>query len=94
MRKCCLSAATACLCLQSHYNTKAICVHIIHMCVRVCHTDVSHNNQMLSWGHCPDESHDALLLDPLVRPSGTQLEKVCKNKLLQNDKVTNVYLFS
>lgn len=37
VRKCCLSAATACSRLQSHYNTKAICVHIIHVCMCVSH---------------------------------------------------------
>lgn len=63
MRKCCLSAATACLCLQSesHYKTEAWCLYVC-VCVCVSHL-VLHNNQLLSWGHCTDKSQDAFLLD-------------------------------
>lgn len=71
MRKCCLSAATACLCLQyeSHYNTEVlVCAygHSVRACVVMClyvtHL-VLHNNQKLSWGHCTHESQDTLLLE-------------------------------
>lgn len=42
VRKCCLSAAGACLCLESHYDAEAlVCaqelVYYSHVCLRVSH---------------------------------------------------------
>lgn len=55
VRKCCLAAATACLCLQSHYNAEALlCARELlcysHGCVCACHTRALHNNRLLSYG--------------------------------------------
>lgn len=83
VRKCCLSAATACLCLQyeSHYSREVhVCVYEpnVHACVVMClyvtHL-VLHNNRKLSWGHCTHESQDALLLEWGWRVSRTHTKK-------------------
>lgn len=72
VRKCCLSAATACLCLrsESHYNAEALVCAYEHvcvcafMCVCVCQTLSYVTIKMLSWGYCTDDSRGSLLLEP------------------------------
>lgn len=88
VRKCCLSAATACLCLrsESHYNAEAlvcayerVCV-CVHVCV--CQTLSYVTIKMLSWGYCTDDSRGSLLLEPGWRLFWSTSEKVIRGEQL------------
>ena len=82
VRKCCLSAATACLCLRSgsHYNAEALVCVFVCVCVCVCQTLSYITIKMLSWGYCTDDSHGTLLLEPGWRFFWSTSEKVIRGE--------------